>query len=295
MALIRDYNSSAKTIAASGTVTFNSSDVPSTGICAYHFTQTGSGNTLNTISRIRVKANGQTITDTTPAFLRASYQHASRGRLTYPANQAMDNGGSAGTAVDWRRFSIIFADLSAPTPDMAQQSQFPRGANVTIEIVYTSGAGAGSCFIAWSQTNVAPAMYPKMISQPMQIAASQSNSRYNFADEGVIRQTGLNSIGLTRLRTVLSGTQVYHASGQQTASNATAVDSAILETECFYERHPDVQAGTAAQTTTFYNPIVVGYETDIAAASGNSFVELSTDVNWGGTSNELFVLSQVRQ
>lgn len=293
---IRDYNSAGKTIAASSTVSFNSNDMDSSQVVAVHGVMTGNTNSLASIDRFRLKANGQTIVDTTPAFIRAFIQR--RKGLTYPADTALDNGGSAGVAQAFRRFTIPLCDLGAPTKDMEDTCQFPRGANITVEVQFNSSAVAGSLFLGWTRTNVPPQTYPKLISQSMQISAGNPNGRFNLADEGKVCAFGIRTLGLNRARLVLSGAQVFHLLGQATSSNAVNIDNMFVEADQLWNNITDMQAATAGVPTTFYDPYVVDIDADLAAASGSSYIEIGTDAtNWGasGANKECFLFSKVGQ
>lgn len=298
MALIFDYYSTGQTVSGGNTTTFNSTMIPSTGLTSISFAMTGANNTLANIARIRVKANGQTIYDTTPDFLRAFIQRRTNGIVCYPRNAALDQLGSAGVGQSFRRFTIPFLDLAAPTPDMAERCQFPRGANITVELQFGAGASSGLCFIGYSQSDQAAECYPKLISQPMNCNVSQTNYRYNFSDEGIVRAFGLNSLGLSRARLVLAGAQVFHCFGSATANGTDLTDSLFVEMQQLWNRTTDMQAASAGVPVTFYDPYVQNLDTALVAPSGNSYVELATGTNWGGatpTSNELLIYSQVRQ
>lgn len=295
--LIHDYYSTGQAIAASTITTFNSTMIPSTNLCSLSFAFTGANNTLANLNRIRVKANGQTIVDTTPAFLRAHIQRMTEGRVSYPSGQALDALGVAGTPLDWRRITIPLLDLRQ-MGEARERSQFPRGANITVELAWAAGAGAGSAFVAWAQSNLQAEVYPKLISQAMNCNVSQVNFRYAFADEGTVCGFGLNTVGLSRARLVLSGAQVFHTAGGSTANNTNDIDNLFVEAQQLYNRTPEMAAATAGVPVTFYDPLVHRVDTGIPAASGNSYIELGTGTNWGGaapTSNELFIYSEVRQ
>lgn len=292
---IVDYSSNGKTVAANGVATFTNQEIPSGKLTALHFAMTGAGNSFAAISRFRVKANGQTIMDTTPAFLRAWIQSMTNGRIVYPAANSADALGG-GTATEFRRFSIPFCDLSKTTREEQDLCGFPRNANITVEFQFNGSAVAGNIFAGFSLSEMEPAFYPKLVSQQMQIAAGATNTRFSFSDEGFIRALGLNSIGLNRLRAVISGMQVFHAQGQATASATFVTDSLAVEAEQLWNRLTDIANATAGVPTTFYNPFVWKINANLPASAGNSFVELATDgTNWAGANNELLIYSQVPQ
>jgi len=291
---IVDYNAAGKTIAASTTVTFTSSDVPSSGVVAYHFGMTGAGNTFNAIDRIRVKANGIVFYDITSALYRSFIERWTNGQTRYPANQVINNLSAAGTPVDWRRFTVPFCMLDYEKHEEADVVQFPVGSNVTIEIVFNANAGAGSMFCAWTETDVHPRAYPKLYSSQMNIAASNTNARYPFSEDGVIRGFGVETTGLGRARLVANGRQIYHAQGQPANSTTVTEDDLVLETEqVFGLPTPAVAAGTAAQDSSIQDPTWVKIQAGETGSSGRTYFECATTAAWSGATSELGIYAIV--
>lgn len=297
MARILDFNSSGKTGAASTTTTFTSSDIPSSQVIAYHIAIDGvggNGNTFNAISRIRVKANGVAIYDVPPSMFRAFISHGTCGDTHYPANQAISNLGVAGTAQDWRVFTIPFCFLGmGKNYDAADQCQFPVGANPTIEIQWNANfvGTTGSVFVGWTETTIQPRCWPKLYSQQMNLGTSQVNGRFVFSEDAIIRALGVNTLGMNRFRAVLDGKQVCHLKGQPLAAGSATVteDMMFLEADRLWGgTTPALNAGTAAVDNSIVDPYWVSVHNPSAGTPGRTFVELQTaSAVWAGVSNEL--------
>lgn len=295
MARIVDYQAAPETIAASTTVTFTSAKVPGANVVAYHFGMTGAGNTFNAIDRIRVLANGVPFYDISAAMYRAWIQRFTRGRVHYPANTAIANlAAVAGTAVDWRRFTIPFYFLDREKSEEADVCQFPVGALPTIQIVFNANAVAGSIFASWTQTDVPPLAWPKLYGNQMNIAASNVNGRYPFSEDGIIRGLGLETTGLGRLRVSLNGRQVYHNQGQPATSATVTEDMMTLESEMLDGGASyAMQVATAGVDNSIEDPAWIKLTTGDDATPGLSFVELGTLAAWSGVSSELGVYAVV--
>lgn len=253
---------------------------------------TGAGNTFNAIDRIRVKANGVTFYEITSALFRAFVQRFTEGKVCYPANQVIPPppAGTAapGVAIDWRRFTIPFCFLDRQKSEEADVCQFPVGSQPTVEIVFNANAVAGTIFAGWTETDVEARCWPKLYSSQMNVPASQSNGRYIFSEDGVVRGFGLETTGLGRVRMVLNGRQVYHAKGQPANSTTVTEDSMILETEhLFGGRAYSVNAGTAAVDNSIVDPSWVKVTAGEDGTPGRSYIELETTAAWSGATSEL--------
>lgn len=294
MGRIVDYNATGKTIAASTTVTFTSSDIPSSGVVAYHVTMTGVGNSFNAIDRIRVKANGIVFYDITSALFRSFVQRWTNGGTRYPAGNIIQNLGTPGTAVNWRRFTIPFCMLDYEKHEEQDVCQFPVGSNVTIEIVFNANGVAGSAFCGWTETDVHPRCWPKLYSNQMNIGASQTNGRYAFAEDGVLRGFGIETTGLSRFRAVANGRQIYHAAGQPADSASVTEDAMFLETEqVFGLPTPALAGGTAAQDNSVQDPSWIKVHAGETGSAGRTFVELGTTTAFVGAASELGIYAIV--
>jgi hypothetical protein len=295
MPRICDFNSSGKTIATSTTVTFTSADIPGSNIVAYHVAMTGAGNTFNAIDRIRVKANGVTIYEITSGLFRSFVQRFTNGRVGYPANQAVPPPpGAAGTAVDWRRFTIPFCFLDREKSEEADVCQFPVGTQPTVEVVFNANAVAGSAFIGWTESDVTPRCWPKLYSSQANIPASQSNGRYIFSEDGVIRGLGFETTGLARARAVLNGRQVYHMKGQPANSTTVTEDDLILESEMLAGgRAYSGLAGTAFSDNSIVDPAWIKVTAGEDGTPGRTYFEAETTAAWVGVTSELGIYAIV--
>lgn len=251
--IITNQNFATKAIAASTTVVFNNDEVTSEGVVEYAFVATGAGNTLANISRMRVKADGVPIVDTTPDFLRAYIERCSEANFAPPA---------AAT-----RWTIPLYNLEGLSPLQKYASQFPKGRKITIEIVFGAGAGAGTLLCMWRQTDIPQAFYPLITSTPLNIAASQTNQQKTFGRQGLVRAYGINSTGLNRLRLLVGGVQVCNVDG-----------TTILEQQ------------QMENPVSITNPIVNTIEPEIPAQAGETFAELDTAAGWGGVGNEILTV-----
>jgi hypothetical protein len=294
MGRITDYQAAPEAIATSTTSTFTSAKLPGSGIVAYHFAMTGAGNTLNAIDRIRVKANGVPFYDIATGQFRAYIQRFTGGRTHYPANGAINNLSAAGTAVDWRRFTIPFYFLDREKSEEADVCQFPVGAQPTVEIVFNANAVAGSIYASWTETDVTPMAWPKLYSSQMNIAAVNVNGRYPFSEDGILRGFGVETTGLGRFRAVLNGRQVYHNQGQPANSTTVTEDMMFLESEQLNGGASyAVAAGTAAQDNSVEDPAWIKLTTGDDATPGRSYIELTTTAAWSGVSSELGIYAVV--
>jgi hypothetical protein len=305
----RDYSAQSKTIAASTTNTFTSSDIPSQGVYRYHIVW-GGNTRIDHLTRLRVKANGVSIYDLGPSMLRAFIRRFSPSNYPTPlANIANSN--TIGTAsasttsqggTSARRFTIPFDLLDADTEEERLSTQFPPGSQVTIELQWGSSASAGSIFCGWSETRVPALYYPKLYASQMNIAAGIANGRYNIQDDGQVRAVGVNTVGLDRFKVVLGGQQIFHAQGVNQAGTATG--DMIAETEQLENGFSEIsEALTTTPSAASVNlvsadvidPMFIRLDGD-QAVPGSSYVELQTDsggVAWAGAANELCVHSRV--
>lgn len=308
-----DYNSSSKAFVASATniITFTSSDVPSDRVTRYHFTFTQAGSAAvdtSLLTRLRIKSNGVAIWDLSGAFLRAFLFRFSKGNYNLPpsAITAAAAAAAAVTGNSVRRFTVPFDILDAPTKDAADVCQFPMQSNVTIELTITTGANqSGAVQCGYTQTDVEQACYSKLLGSQMNIAASAASGRFNIAEDGIIEGIGINTLGLSRLKIVLNGQQVFHASGPVTSvttDGAQLSESMIWESQqldCPFSTLLSATVGTSTlvlSDSTINDPIFVDLHCGMNASPGSSYIELQTSgvgSTWGGVSNECVIYSVV--
>jgi hypothetical protein len=309
MARRRDYSAQAKTIAASTTNTFPSSEIPSSGIVAYHFGWTGSS-LFTHISRLRIKANGVAIYDLSPSMLRAFVRRFSRSNYPIPDGQVgrLTTLGTASASttsqptIPLRRFSIPLFLLDDSLSEAQRDSyQMPKRSQVTIEIQWGSSASAGSLYCGWTETNVPAAWYPKLYGSQANIAASVANGRANLQDDGNVYAVGVNTVGLERFKVVLGGIQLFHGQGISVAGTATG--DLISEMEQLENGFTNTQENLITTPSAASNNFVDADLVDPVfvkidgpqAVPGSSYCELQTGSGWAGASNEITVHAVVPQ
>jgi hypothetical protein len=172
MARWSNFNGSGKTITvtAAQTISFTGNDMPSSGVVAYHVVTTGANNNLTNITRLRLKADGQTIYDVDTTHFRKWFE-----RFTQ-ANTA--------PSLTNLRFTIPVNFCDIIDDDLADVCQFPPGTVPTLEIVTGAGTSAGSAFVGWTQTDQECHFTPMLLGQAMNIAASQTQSQYPLTVPG---------------------------------------------------------------------------------------------------------------
>lgn len=251
-----NQNASTKVTAASSTVTFTPNDIPGDRVVAYMFLFTGAGMTVGDLTRIRIKAGGNTIWDVSFAHFQAWQQRF------FPSNLAA-------AAAD----TILHVPLYLPDiqdEDSADVCQFPRGQAPTVELVIGAGGAAGTCQAAWIQTDVdrAPGggslVYPALYSNALNWSASTNNNRYPISEGGLVRGISINPVGLTRYKVVLYDRTRYQIEG-----------TSLLLAE---QRDRNV--------ATIVDPIahkIVGMQ---QAPPGVSYLEADLAAGWAGTANE---------
>lgn len=291
-----DYYSATKTFSSNQTVTFSAGEIPSAGVVAYHLTfdDAAAAGTVNSdATRVRVKANGVLIVDMPGTMLFALNQRFGSGHPSY-GDKALTNLSSAGAADLHQRFTIPLFDVCDPDKERRDMTQFPPGAGVTVEVAWGTVTASSTCTIGWSETDMPARAYPKFISQAMNVAINQTNARFSFADEGLIKAIGLNAKGCRRARLVLSGEQVLHLGGHLT-DDANDINSMLLEVNQLDNRYGDTDTAATAQTgSTRIDPTWIEV-LPRPAGSGRTFVELATwsGTSWAGAANEFAYFAQV--
>jgi hypothetical protein len=260
-----DFYGSARTIVATTvqTLTWTQSEIPSAGVVAYHVEMTGAGNDLGALTRIRVLFNGQPFIDMTPVQLIAYFNTFGRG---VPLLAATDT-----------RFTIPLCLLDAFGPDAQDVSQFPVGGQVQIDLVTDASTADGTAFISWTETNIAPQVFPRILASQMNVAASVALGRFAFGDPGNVRGLFLPHVGLQRFRAVIGGRQVVNAPSLDYLGVATG--DGLAELSRLW--------GAGQDPTVPFIPITINEPAPITG----SFVELQTGAGWAGVANELCIYS----
>jgi len=269
MARRTDFNGATQAIAATTaqTLTWTNTQIPSDRVVAYHVTLQGTDNDFTALDRIRVFANGSPIVNISPEQLKAYWQSFAVGSAIKYADAA-------------RVLTIPFCLLDAPQPELQDVSQFPDRSSVQIQLVFNATTSAGQAWIGWTQTDIAPVVFPRLLGSTMNIPASASNSRFNFQENGVVRGLWLPNAGISRARLVLGNEQWSLASGVQYQGLATAGDM-------FYEMESLYGNGVASSGTPLLTSAFHRLTGRVAAPVNGSFVELDTGAGWAGVANEI--------
>ena len=262
-----DYNGQTKTIAATSvqTLVWTASDIPGDRVIGYHVVFEGAGNTLADVDRIRLSANGSNIINITPAQLIAFWQ-AFNPMVKLPT-----------TATS---FTIPLYLPDAPQPDLQDISQFPANSQVQLEIVTLNTTAAGSAYVGWTETDVDPVFFPRLLASAMNIPASVALQRFNIQENGIMRGIFLDQTGIDRAKVALGNEEFILAPGEEFQGFA-AVGNMLFESETLYGNGPS-SAGTPLTTAAFQR-LTAG----IPAPVDGSFVELQTGAGWGGVANEV--------
>lgn len=259
--ITRSYNAGSKTLAAitAETIVWNSSDIPGTGVEAYHINLTGTDNDFDSLTRIRVKAGASTIWDVN------ELQHAAL------VQRYTKKAGPGATAT---RFTIPFFRLGGNEMDGRKYMVgFPNGQAPTIEMVKDATGAAGTAFAGWTINSEPTQFYPMYIGSQGNIAASVTNGRIPLTNKGLLKGICVpDSADVNRLKVVASGQELINMSSAQ-----------LLETE-------ELEQGGTVTTNIFLD-----FETMLPLTPGNSYIELDTAAGWGGVAEEFAVLTLVPQ
>jgi len=258
MAIFRNYNAGARAIApgVAQTVVWNSSDIPGTGVSAYHIDMTGAGNDFANVTRVRIKAAGQTIWDVNGPHIQSMIQRLGRSNL-------------APAAADTNFVLPLYKEDYGDNEGMKFLGGFPRGLAPTLEIDVDAAVAAGNAFCGWSQSDQPFAFYTKYIGSQTNIAAGVVNGRVPLTQDGIIRGISINSVGLLRLKIQMSGVQLMNLSAAQIQA---------------YQR--------LENTAVVVDPVFIPIEFPFAAVGGDSYFEIDTQGGvWVGPTNEITVYS----
>lgn len=268
MARTYSFSPSLKSFTASSTQTliWSPAEIDAAGCVAFHIamnTTGGTAATINLVTRVRVKANGQTVVDCTLDELRAYQERFS------PKGNSDDTTGLT--------LTIPVNSLDARSDDDADRCQFMPGASATVEVVVTSGASqAGTLMLGWTKTTVAPEFYMTLIESNTNVAASTTNGRSPLSGPGFVQGLGLPTQGLNRVRAVIAGLEVANIpGGEYNGATSGALGDLLIAMQNLYE-NPD-----AATDTESYQFLKLNQ--GLEANPATSWLELTTTSNWGTT------------
>lgn len=266
MARTYSFSPSLKSFSASSTQTliWSPAEIDAAGCVAFHIAMNTLGSTPSTIAlitRVRVKANGQTVVDCTLDELRAYQERFS------PKGNSDDTTGLT--------FTIPVNSLDARSDDDADRCQFMPGASATVEVVVTTGANqSGTLMLGWTKTTVAPEFYMTLIESNTNVSASTTNGRSPLSGPGFVQGLGLPTTGLNRVRAVIAGLEVANVPGTEyNGATASAMGDLLIAMQNLYE-NPD----QATDTETYQ---FLKLNQGLEANPATSWLELTTTSNWG--------------
>lgn len=253
--LYTDYNGSSKTISslAAQTLTFTGSDIPGAGVVAYHLYMTGASCVLANLTRIRLKANSQTIFDFQLPHFRTFLERISRANFAYATSSA--------------RLTIPLYLPDAKGDDRFV-SQFPGNAVPTIEVVTNASVQAGTILAGWTRCDMKPTLFPKFMGYVLNVGASTTNFTVPISNDGEVRALVVNTTGLSRLKFVLDDVVRFQVDG------TFALDVQQLE-----------------NPVTISDPLAWKLHGTQPAPPGRSYFNIDTNGSWAGAANEAFLWS----
>lgn len=265
----QDFSGATKTIPAgvASNSVWTASEVQSERVVGYHFVLTG-GNTLADVTRIRIAANGADIFNLTVAQLRAYWQAFTWGTLT--------------PALTDTAFTVPFALLDAPNPDQADTCQFPVRSQVQIDLTFGATAVAGAVYVGWTETTIAPMLFPRILSSSMNIPASTALQRFQIQENGVVRGVCIPHVGVDRYKVSLGNEEFVELPGPAFLGVVTG-DMALQCESLTYN----------SVASTLASPVFSRINAGVPAPVDGSFVELVTTAAWAGVTNEVAIYAVV--
>jgi hypothetical protein len=227
-----------------------SEGLPSTGLVGLHF--------ANICTRLVVRADSTVIMNVQPLHYRKWLERFSQ------ANFAQTTAGTA--------WSIWFNFADIPDDDLADQCQFPRGASPSVEFTTNASAVTGNLYVGWTISDQAAVFYPRLIGQPMNLAASLTNAAFPIKEQGLLRGAMFDTTNLGRLALKVGGFIYEDLPGP--LYNTVVTGNMTVDSERI-EDGVTVDAVTAAHRLPM-----------IPAPQGSSEAQLDTGAGWL-TANEL--------
>lgn len=253
------YNSAPKTLNATTaeTISWGASEIAGSQTAVYTLELTGTANDVGSLTRFRCKASGQTIWDTDMGHLQALIQRLSRSNH------------DAANADQTLSFPLMALDAKG---DERYTVGFPNGSSPTVEITKDNTGGAGGALLGWRLADTVYQWYSMFLCSQMNIGVSVVNGRMPITQPGFLRGFSVPTTGLTRVRLVVNGDEIVSQTG------------AML-----------IEAQQMEGGDSFTTPIFIKLDEMVEIVAGSSFLEVSTDGTWGGTTNELGIYSYVAQ
>lgn len=272
------FQGSSKAIVAASvqTIVFTPTDIESAGCVQLMFQLFGAAapQPFSGIDRIRVRAGGDVIWDTTRRQLQAYQQRwGNRFAITADTDQT---------------FSIPLNFLDAPRGMSGEQQdrcQFPPNREIQVELVtFGAAAGgntavvAGSVVCGWKQTDVPAEFFLRNYSSVLNLPATSRNVKYTFAEPGILRGLTLPTTGIDRAELYVSDRSAWRLPGNNFGGAVAANSGDMFRQKDFYETG---QNAIATTPTT-----AVSVDLGIPALAGSSYLVLDTDATWAGVTNE---------
>jgi len=252
-----------------------SEGLPSTGVVAFHFWTTGALNTFANITgggNVNVLADSDLIYSVNPTHLRKW-----SGRFTQ---------GNYLPATTVTAFSLWFNFVDIVDDDAADNCQFPRGAVPTIQFSTNATVVTGSMFCAWTISDQPASFFPRLFSQPMNIAANQVNAPFPIKSRGgLARGYVVDTVGLDKITMKLGGFQPVDMAGPGYLDAANG--DVLRETE-------------QIECDSTLTGVHAGRLPQVPIPGGTSEVVLTTHTggaggNWAGATNPLTLWTQDSQ
>jgi hypothetical protein len=279
------FQGSSKPVAAAAvqTVVFTPTDIESAGCVQLMFQLFGNAapQPFSGIDRIRVRAGGDVIWDSTREQLQA-YQQRWSNRFSFNAD-------TEGT------FSIPLNFLDAPrgmSGEHQDRCQFPPNREIQVEIVTLATVVVGSIVCGWKQTDIPAEFFPRYYSNVLNLPAGSRNVKYTFAEPGIVRGFTLPTAGVDRVELYISDRTAFRLPGSQFGAAVAANTGDMSRQKDFFECG-QVDLGPAIGTTQH-----IAVDLGIPALAGSSYLLMDTIAGgatpWLGVTNEGVIYSIVQ-
>ena len=260
--VIYDYNAQASTIANATvqTISQGASQLAGDGVCAYLMSLTGTNNDWGSVARLKVKAGGQLLQDVAQVHLAAFIQRMTTSKWAMAAADT--------TATIWPGYTV-----DSKSMEERYACGFPIGQSPTVEVDLDGTGAAGTLTLGWRLYEGTPAFYPLLLGSAMNIAASSTAARFPLTQGGLLRGFSIPTTGLTSLRLVINGIQIFNLSRPLLAQSQAYEGQDGSSTDILFFKITEMVPITA----------------------GNSFIQCDTSGSWGGVGNEVTLYSYAPQ
>jgi len=213
--------------------------------------------TLGDVSRIRVFSGGVPFINMDMTEYNALFQRFSRNN----------------TGLDLTSKVLPINYFAMDEKGQNERDNYQAPLNRYIELDFGAfSAGSESMNVTSLLTDQATLYYPLLLGSSMGIQASQALRTYDSKMGGFVRAFGINTTGLLRFFWTIGGVQLYNG-----VNGVGLLNQEIAETAVY---------GQTGKTTNF-QVVKVNPWYDMASPDNN--IQIQTDGNWAGISNEFFV------